>query len=72
MRRRAVAGTSDKNSKHASGNGSFGPKLAPRKQRAFEGFDEKTLRATCRSTRKIERHLRGLCCVSVGRNLISP
>jgi putative transposase len=53
--------------------GSFEPKLVRKRQRRFEGFDEKILAlyARGRSTRDIEAHLRELYGVSVGRDLIS-
>jgi putative transposase len=53
--------------------GSFEPKLVRKRQRRFEGFDEKILALYARgmSTRDIEAHLRELYGVSVGRDLIS-
>ena len=53
--------------------GSFEPKLVRKRQRRFEGFDEKILALYGRgmSTRDIEAHLRELYGVSVGRDLIS-
>src|SRR5579884_456608 len=53
--------------------GSFEPKLVLKRQRRFEGFDEKILALYSRgmSTRDIEAHLRELYGVSVGRDLIS-
>jgi len=53
--------------------GSFEPKLVRKRQRRFEGFDEKILALYSRgmSTRDIEAHLRELYGVSVGRDLIS-
>jgi putative transposase len=54
-------------------DGSFEPKLVKKRQRRFEGFDEKILALYSRgmSTRDIEAHLRELYGVSVGRDLIS-
>jgi putative transposase len=54
-------------------DGSFDPKLVRKRQRRFEGFDEKILALYSRglSTRDIERYLRELYGVSVGRDLIS-
>jgi putative transposase len=54
-------------------DGSFEPKLVRKRQRRFEGFDEKILALDARgmSTRDIEAHLRELYGVSVGRDLIS-
>jgi transposase-like protein len=53
--------------------GSFEPQLVRKRQRRFEGFDEKILALYARgmSTRDIEAHLRELYGVSVGRDLIS-
>ena len=53
--------------------GTFEPKLIRKRQRRFEGFDEKILALYARgmSTRDIEAHLRELYGVSVGRDLIS-
>ena len=53
--------------------GSFEPKIVRKRQRRFEGFDEKILALYGRgmSTRDIESHLRELYGVSVGRDLIS-
>jgi putative transposase len=53
--------------------GSFEPKIVRKRQRRFEGFDEKILALYSRgmSTRDIEAHLRELYGVSVGRDLIS-
>ena len=53
-------------------DGSFEPRRVRKRQRRFEGFDEKIL-ALYRgmSTRDIERYLRELYGVSVGRDLIS-
>jgi putative transposase len=52
---------------------SFEPRLVRKRQRRFEGFDEKILALYSRgmSTRDIEAHLRELYGVSVGRDLIS-
>jgi putative transposase len=54
-------------------DGSFEPKLVRKRQRRFEGFDEKILALYSRglSTRDIERYLRELYGVNVGRDLIS-
>ena len=54
-------------------DGSFEPKLVRKRQRRFEGFDEKILALYSRgmSTLDIEAHLRELYGVSVGRDLIS-
>jgi putative transposase len=54
-------------------DGSFDPQLVRKRQRRFEGFDEKILALYSRglSTRDIERYLRELYGVSVGRDLIS-
>jgi putative transposase len=54
-------------------DGSFEPKLVRKRQRRFEGFDERILALYGRgmSTRDIEAHLRELYGVSVGRDLIS-
>jgi putative transposase len=53
--------------------GSFEPKIVRKRQRRFEGFDEKILALYGRgmSTRDIEAHLGELYGVSVGRDLIS-
>ena len=53
--------------------GSFEPQIVRKRQRRFEGFDEKILALYSRglSTRDIEAHLRELYGVSVGRDLIS-
>jgi putative transposase len=53
--------------------GSFEPKLVRKRQRRFEGFDEKILALYSRgmSTRDIEAYLRELYGVRVGRDLIS-
>jgi putative transposase len=52
---------------------SFEPKLVRKRQRRFEGLDEKILALYSRgmSTRDIERYLRDLYGVNVGRDLIS-
>src|SRR5437588_1229537 len=54
-------------------DGSFEPQLVRKRQRRFEGFDEKILALYSRgmSTRDIERYLRELYGVNVGRDLIS-
>jgi len=54
-------------------DGSFEPKLVRKRQRRFEGFDEKILALYSRglSTRDIERYLRELYGVNVGRDLVS-
>ncbi|MBV8947855.1 MAG: transposase [Solirubrobacterales bacterium] len=54
-------------------DGSFEPQIVRKRQRRFEGFDEKILAHCARgmSTRDIEAHLRELHGVSVGRDLIS-
>ena len=54
-------------------DGSFDPKLVRKRQRRFEGLDEKILALYSRglSTRDIEAHLRELYGVNVGRDLIS-
>ena len=54
-------------------DGSFEPRLVRKRQRRFEGFDEKILALYSRglSTRDIEAHLRELYGVDVGRDLIS-
>jgi putative transposase len=53
--------------------GSFEPRIVRKRQRRFEGFDEKILALYARgmSTRDIEAHLREIYGVSVGRDLIS-
>src|ERR1700733_10597186 len=53
-------------------DGSFEPKLVRKRQRRFEGFDEKILALYARglSTRDIEAYLRELYGVDVGRDLI--
>jgi putative transposase len=54
-------------------DGSFEPKIVRKRQRRFEGFDEKILALYSRglSTRDIEAYLREMYGVSVGRDLIS-
>jgi putative transposase len=54
-------------------NGSFEPKVVRKRQRRFEGFDDKILALYSRglSTRDIEAHLAEIYGVSVGRELIS-
>jgi putative transposase len=54
-------------------NGSFEPKIVRKRQRRFEGFDEKILALYSRglSTRDIEAHLAEIYGVRVGRDLIS-
>jgi putative transposase len=54
-------------------NGSFEPKIVRKRQRRFEGFDEKILALYSRglSTRDIEAHLAEIYGVKVGRDLIS-
>jgi putative transposase len=53
--------------------GSFEPRIVRKRQRRFEGFDDKILALYSRglSTRDIEAHLAELYGVSVGRDLIS-
>jgi putative transposase len=53
--------------------GTFEPQLVRKRQRRFEGFDEKILALYARgmSTRDIEAHLRELYGAQVGRDLIS-
>ena len=53
--------------------GSFEPKIVRKRQRRFEGFDEKIIALYSRglSTRDIEAYLRELYGVEVGRDLIS-
>ncbi len=50
-------------------DGSFEPKIVRKRQRRFEGFDDKILALYSRgmSTRDIEAHLRDIYGVSVGR-----
>ena len=54
-------------------DGSFEPKIVRKRQRRFEGFDEKILALYSRglSTRDIEAHLAEIYGVKVGRELIS-
>ena len=54
-------------------DGSFEPKIVRKRQRRFEGFDEKILALYSRglSTRDIEAHLAEIYGVRVGRDLIS-
>ena len=54
-------------------DGSFEPKIVRKRQRRFEGFDEKILALYSRglSTRDIEAHLEEIYGVKVGRELIS-
>src|SRR5438105_3827544 len=54
-------------------DGSFEPKIVRKRQRRFEGFDEKILALYSRglSTRDIEAHLAEIYGVQVGRDLIS-
>ena len=54
-------------------DGSFEPTIVRKRQRRFEGFDEKILALYSRglSTRDIEAHLRDVYGVSVGHDLIS-
>ncbi len=54
-------------------NGSFEPQIVRKRQRRFEGFDEKILVLYSRglSTRDIEAHLAEIYGVKVGRDLIS-
>ena len=53
--------------------GTFEPKIVRKRQRRFEGFDEKILALYSRglSTRDIEAHLQEIYGVKVGRDLIS-
>src|SRR5947209_73666 len=53
--------------------GTFEPKIVRKRQRRFEGFDEKILALYSRglSTRDIEAHLEEIYGVKVGRDLIS-
>jgi putative transposase len=54
-------------------NGSFAPKIVKKRQRRFEGFDDKILALYSRglSTRDISAHLAEIYGVEVGRDLIS-
>jgi putative transposase len=54
-------------------NGSFEPKIVRKRQRRFEGFDDKILALYSRglSTRDISAHLHEIYGVQVGRDLIS-
>jgi putative transposase len=54
-------------------NGTFEPKIVRKRQRRFEGFDDKILALYSRglSTRDISAHLEEIYGVSVGRELIS-
>jgi putative transposase len=54
-------------------NGSFEPQIVRKRQRRFEGFDEKILALYSRglSTRDIEAHLAEIYGVKVGRDLVS-
>jgi hypothetical protein len=54
-------------------NGTFEPQIVRKRQRRFEGFDEKILALYSRglSTRDIEAHLEEIYGVKVGRDLIS-
>jgi putative transposase len=54
-------------------DGSFEPKIVRKRQRRFEGFDEKIIALYSRglSTRDIEAYLKDLYGVQVGRDLIS-
>jgi putative transposase len=54
-------------------NGTFEPQIVRKRQRRFEGFDEKILALYSRgmSTRDIEAHLGEIYGVKVGRDLIS-
>jgi putative transposase len=54
-------------------DGSFAPKIVRKRQRRFEGFDEKILALYSRgmSTRDISAHLQEIYGVQVGRDLIS-
>ena len=54
-------------------DGSFDPKIVKKRQRRFEGFDDKILALYARglSTRDIEAHLQEIYGVKVGRDLIS-
>ena len=54
-------------------DGSFEPKIVRKRQRRFEGFDDKIIALYSRglSTRDIEAHLEEIYGVQVGRDLIS-
>ena len=54
-------------------DGSFSPRIVRKRQRRFEGFDDKTLALYSRgmSTRDISAHLEEIYGVEVGRDLIS-
>ena len=54
-------------------DGSFDPKIVKKRQRRFEGFDDKILALYSRglSTRDIEAHIAEIYGVHVGRDLIS-
>src|ERR1019366_5321978 len=54
-------------------DGSFAPKIVRKRQRRFQGFDDKILALYSRglSTRDIEAHLEEIYGVKVGRDLIS-
>src|SRR5207245_2086676 len=54
-------------------DGSFQPQIVKKRQRRFEGFDEKILALYARglSVRDIEAHLAEIYGVKVGRDLIS-
>jgi putative transposase len=54
-------------------DGSFSPKIVRKRQRRFEGFDDKILALYARgmSTRDIEAHIAEIYGVHVGRDLIS-
>ena len=53
--------------------GTFEPQIVRKRQRRFEGFDDKILALYSRglSTRDIEAHLEEIYGVKVGRDLIS-
>ena len=54
-------------------DGSFEPQIVRKRQRRFEGFDDKIIALYSRglSTRDIEAHLQEIYGVQVGRDLIS-
>ena len=54
-------------------DGSFSPKIVKKRQRRFEGFDDKILALYSRglSTRDIEAHIAEIYGVHIGRDLIS-